>query len=506
MSSEKQRLQIIRNANLATKKTPEQKYWRSYGNTKLIKEHNAITHITFNPVSSDIAVTSSARIQVFSSKTRQVVKTYSRFKETAYSGEYRFDGKLLSAGDSSGLVQIFDAASDSNSKNLLVAIQASTYPIHVVKFHPSIPQQLMTCSDDQSCKLYDISQPEKPLFDYKNHTDYVRSGIFIKDQPNLIATGCYDGYLRIFDTRVQQMEPVFKFNHGNVPIEDILSISQTSIMSAGGNSINVYDLPSNKLTKKLGNFTKDVTCMSLTNNGNHLLAGSLDGHVKIYDISELDWKVKFGWKFGSGVLSCGVSPNNKHFVAGLTSGLLSIRTKKLGEKKSSKLSNGKKNDKSNAYNRMIRGNEYQGELEMNQIDTVVKRTNKKLTKYEKMLNNFEWRSAFDIAFQAGIPKDVTLTILTELQKLNKIHLVLNNRNEESLEPFLMWLIRNFDDIKCVDILIDYLNVALNLYGELVETSPLMEELLVGLKKKIDLEIEKSKEANKISGMLQLLTN
>ena len=55
---------------------------------------------------------------------------------------------------------------------------------------------------------------------------------------------------------------------------------------------------------------------------------SLDSTIKVFDYTSTNWQVQFGWKFGSGVLSCGVSPiNQKHFVAGLTSGLISIRTK-----------------------------------------------------------------------------------------------------------------------------------------------------------------------------------
>ncbi|GMM33473.1 snoRNA-binding rRNA-processing protein [Saccharomycopsis crataegensis] len=500
MSSSKQRIQIVRNPVLATKKTPEQRYWRSFGNTQLVKEHNAITHITFNPASPhDIAVTSSTRIQVFSSKTRQVVKTFSRFKETAYSGEYRYDGKLLVAGDSSGLVQIFDA---QNPRTLLVSIQASSYPTHVTKFHPSISTSLFTASDDKIGKIYDISQSQQPLLTLGGHEDYIRSGTFIKDQPNLIATGCYDGYIRVFDTRIDSAEtPILKFNH-DAPVEDILSINETSIVSGGSNYIKVWDLPSNKLTKKLSNFSKTVTTLSMSGDRS-LLAGSLDGHVKIYDTSEVNWQVKFGWKFGSGVLSCGVSPDSKHFVAGLTSGLLSIRTKKVGKPQPKK--GELKQEKSRAYAKMLRGSEYHGQYEHRIINDGANNA-KKPQKYEKLLNSFQWSEAFDMAFQSGIAKDITLSILEELKKLGKIHIALSKREDRSLEPFLSWSIKHLDDIKCFDIVVDYLMIVIAEYGSLVEKSLLMEELFSGLKRKVDVEIEKSKEANKISGMLQLLTS
>lgn len=497
MSSAKQKIQLLRDPVLASKSTPEQRYWRSYGNTQLVKEHNAVTHIAFNPISPhDFAVTSSARIQVFSSKTRQVTKTFLRFKETAYSGEYRHDGKLFVAGDSSGLVQVFDA---QNPRTLLVTVQASLYPVHVTQFHPHVSSQMLAASDDKTAKLYDISQTQAPLFEFAEHDDYIRTASFVRDQPSLVATGCYDGHLRVFDTRAGT-SPVLSFDHG-APVESVLSLNQTTLVSAGGTNVRVWDLPSKKQVKSMSNFTKTVTTLA-TAGDRSLLAGSLDGHVKVYDMLQLHWEVKFGWKFGAGVLSCGVSPNGKHFVAGLASGLLLIRTRK-SEKTASK--GPEKKEKLAAFARMMRGSDYHGEHE-DRIIADGPKTAKKQHKYERLLGSFRWGEAFDLAFQPGVPKDVSLTILGELKKLGKIRVALLGRDEASLEPFFAWSVKNLDDIRCVDILVDYLGAALDQYGELAEDSILMEELLVQLKGVVREEIEKSKEAGKLQGMLELLIN
>ncbi|KAF6015531.1 hypothetical protein HII12_000690 [Brettanomyces bruxellensis] len=177
MSAARERIQPVRTETLPAKTTPEQRYWRGFTNSQLVKEHNAVTHIAFDPNRPhNFAVTSSTRIQVFSSKTRKVVKNFTRFKDTVYSGEFRHDGKLLVAGDASGLVQIFDA---QHPRSLLVTLQPSTHPTHVTKFHPSITTQLLTCSDDRVARLYDISSTEEPLMSFGEHQDYVRSGIFI---------------------------------------------------------------------------------------------------------------------------------------------------------------------------------------------------------------------------------------------------------------------------------------------------------------------------------------
>ncbi len=48
---------------------------------------------------------------MYSGVTNQVKKTISRFREAAYSGCFRGDGKLLAAGSEDGAVKIFDVSS-----------------------------------------------------------------------------------------------------------------------------------------------------------------------------------------------------------------------------------------------------------------------------------------------------------------------------------------------------------------------------------------------------------
>ena len=500
MSSSKERVPQVRNPTLPSQTTPEQRYWRGFSNPQLVKENYPITSIDFNPVSpNDFAVTSSTRIQVFSSKTRQVIKTFSRFKDTVYSGQYRYDGKLLVAADASGLVTIFDSY---QPRSLLVSLNPSSHPTHVAKFHPTIGNQLITGSDDRIVRLYDISQTTKgPITEFNDsyHGDYIRSANFIPGNPNLITTGCYDGIVRIFDTRQQQL--VAKFNQGN-PVEDLLALSPTTLVSAGGPQVKIWDLTRGSQINELNNFTKTAT--TLHNTGDRgLLVGSLDGHVKIFDSSSSNWDVKFGWKFGSGgVLSCGVSPspNHKHFVTGLTSGLLSIRTRKTEPK----VKQGVKEYKSNAYNKMMRGSDYLGEEEHRIINSATTQT-KKLKQFEKHLNAFRWSEALDSAFATGLPKEQTVTVLNELKKRGKIRISLYGRDEISLLPILQWFTKNLEDVRSINLICDFIGVMLEMYGTLIDKSAVLEESFANLLKRINIEIKKCKEANEIGGMLELLT-
>lgn len=494
MSSNRNRVVVSKTPVLPAQTTPEQRYWRAYTSTQLVKEHNAVSHICFNPVSPhDFAITSSTRIQVFSSKTREVVKTFSRFKDTVYSGEYRFDGKLLVAGDASGLVQIFDAV---QPRTLLVTIKPSSHPTHVTKFHPTLSTNLLTCSDDRVARLYDISQAAKPIISFDDHDDYIRAGGFIEGS-NLITTGCYDGYVRIFDQRTGGADPVMKFNHA-APVEDVLSINPTTLLSSGGPSVKVWDITAGKVRHEMHNFQKTVTCLNKNEHG--ILAGSLDGHVKVFD--EFDWQVKFGWKFGGAVLSCGVSPDSKHFVAGLASGLLSIKTKKSEPK----IKQGVKAVKSNSFKKMLRGGEYKGEEEHRIVANTNASSTKKLRPYEKYLNSFKWAEALDCAFKSGMSRELTMTVLEELKKRGKVRVSLWNRDENAIENMLVWFMKLIEDVRSVYIVVDFMSVLFELYSGVFEKVPILRELLKSFYKKLNAEIEKAKEAEKIKGMLQLLTS
>ncbi|KAG5422177.1 utp15 [Candida metapsilosis] len=503
MSSARQGIPQVRNPTLASQTTPEQRYWRSYISPQLIKENHAINHIEFNPTSPyDFAVVSSTRIQLFSSKTRQIIKTFSRFKDVVYSCNFRYDGKLLCASDASGLVSIYDSY---QPRNLLVSLNPSSHPTHVSKFHPTVGSNLITGSDDRILRVWDISQTSQgPIqtFDESNHGDYIRSVNFVPGDSNMIITGCYDGNVRLFDTR-DPSGAVAKFNQ-EYPVEDVLAINSSTIVSAGGPHAKIWDLTRNSQIHQLNNFTKSTTCLYDTKEKG-VLIGSLDGHVKVFDYNTTNWDVKFGWKFGSGgVLTCGVSPSNyKHFVAGLTSGLISIRTKSTEPK----IKQGVKQETSNAYARMMKGRDYKGEEEYEIVSNTSgpSTQTKKLKQFEKYLNNFKWSEALDSAFAPGLPKEHTITILNELKTRGKMRIALYERDEISLVPMLQWFTKNIEDVRSFNLISDYIAVVLEMYGAMIDKSVVLEESFGALLRKVEQEIAKCKEANEINGMLELLT-
>ncbi|CAR22516.1 snoRNA-binding rRNA-processing protein UTP15 [Lachancea thermotolerans CBS 6340] len=507
MSSSRPRATLVRAPVLPEQTTPEQRYWRSYGSTQLVKEHNSVTSISFNPTHpNDFAITSSTRVQLFSSRTRQVIKTFSRFKDVVYSASFRQDGKLLAMGDATGRVSIYDSY---NPRTQLVSIAASSHPTHVAKFHPADSRTLVTASDDRVVRVWDITQAQEPQVELTGAADYVRSVCMVPQAPHLVVTGSYDGFVRLFDTRSNEAATTLV---QGMPVEDVIAVSPTQLVSCGGPKFKVWDLTAQRQLLERVNFAKTVTCldhvelMEDSPMSSTLVASSLDGHVKVFD--PLDgYKVKFGWKFSSPVLSCAVSPGNaqgnKHLVAGLSSGLLAIRTKRRAEK--SEKIDIEKVAKSSNFQRMMRGSEYAGDQE-HIIHNDKTRPQRKLRAFERHMNQFKWAEALDAAFVSGMAKELTLTALHELRRRGKIRVALIGRDESSLEPLLNWCLRGIEDVRSATVVADWVAVVLELYGDLIAKSSVLEEMIVALKDKVKQEVHRAEEAQKIEGMLQLLVS
>ena len=98
---------IKRHARPSAKQNPESRYWRQFKHPVFIKEYAPVTSVHFSSTKPHrYAVTAATRVQIYAPRTQKVTKTISKFKDVARSGHIRPDGKLVVAGDDSGLVQV----------------------------------------------------------------------------------------------------------------------------------------------------------------------------------------------------------------------------------------------------------------------------------------------------------------------------------------------------------------------------------------------------------------
>lgn len=114
MANPYQKLELRQYPAIAARQTAENRFWSSFRFPILTKQYGAVTNIDFSSVDPyDFAVTSSTRVQIYSSKTNEVKKTISRFKDVAYSATIRSDGTLMVAGGERPIVQVFELSTRS---------------------------------------------------------------------------------------------------------------------------------------------------------------------------------------------------------------------------------------------------------------------------------------------------------------------------------------------------------------------------------------------------------
>ncbi|KAG9780413.1 WD40 repeat-like protein, partial [Aureobasidium melanogenum] len=507
--------------------TPEQTYWKSFKSPLNIPSptNNAITHISYpEPTASSsrsadfFVVTTGARVQLYSVKTQKLLKTITRFDDTAYGAEARYDGRVLAAGDETGAIQVFDV----NSRAILKTWKEQKQAVRCVKWSPQESTALLSCGDDRTVRLWDLPS-ESSVETFRGHQDYVRTGSFIPGQSNnLLVSGSYDQTVRLWDPRTPT-GIVMTFKHiGSV--EDVLCMpSGTAILASAENQIAVLDIVAGKPLHMIKNHQKTVTSLSLASNGSRVVSGALDGHMKVFETS--GWNVVAGSKYPAPILSlsivaAGNPREDKHVVVGMSTGQLSIKTRLSGEQKVKERERQKQMealiagkieeyDKKQAKKRprglenRFRGRDYAGE----DADIIVEGNErgrpKKLASWEKELHKGRYREALDDAIK-NVDKMTVMTILNTLRYRSALRAALEDRTESELQPIMNWTWRNITDSNFVSLCVEVAMNIMDLYSKHLAESESLARQVQRLRERVQEEVGRAHQAGMTRGMLELL--
>lgn len=508
--------------------TPEQTYWRTFKSPLSIAsptKHGVVrvSQPQRNPASqtpSDLfAVTTGTRVQLYSIKSRKLVKTITRFDDTAYSGEVRYDGRVLAAGDESGAIQVFDVS----SRAILKTWKEQKQPVHAVSWSSKDSTALMSCGDDRTVRLWDLPS-ETSVETFRGHQDYVRTGAFLPGQSsNLLVSGSYDQTIRLWDPRTPSV-PVMTFKH-IASVEDVLCMpSGTAILAAADNQIAVLDIIAGRPLHMIKNHQKTVTTLALASNGSRLVSGGLDGHMKVFETS--GWNVVAGSKYPSPILSLAVVASgtlreDKHIVVGMSTGQLSIKTRLSGEQKVKERERQKQMDaliagkieeydkkqakkRPRGIEKRLRGRDNSGQDAGIVIEGNVRPKQKKQSPWEGALNKGKYGEALDIALK-GANKMTVATVLNTLRHRSALRTALEDRTEDNLQPVITWVWNNITDTNFVPLCVEVSMNIMDLYSKHLAESERLATQVAKLRGRVWEEVDRAQQASMTRGMLQILS-
>ena len=508
--------------------TAEQRYWKSFKSQLLIPSPTSypVTHISSN--SDNFVVTTGTRVQIYSNRTRKLLKTITRFSDIARSGEIRKDGRVLVSGDDTGRIQVFDV----NSRAILKTWLDHKQPVWTTKFSPTDMTTLLSASDDRTVRLWDLPSNE-PVTTFVGHSDYVRSANFMpRTMANMVVSGSYDSTVRLWDARTGSNAAVMTFKHA-APVEDMLSLpSGTTVLAAAGNAISVLDFVAAKPMHMLTNHQMTVTALSLASGGKRVVSGGLEGHVKVFETT--GWNVVSSTKYQSPVLSVKVIPSSssvdtddsstsdRHLAVGMQSGVLSIRTRlsateahreREREKEMEALVAGTADALDKKKQKRKRKAESVKKLDMigEGPDIVMignERTGKKKERpWQKDLRNARYGKALDEVLDTSSKEYSSLNVLTVLLALrhrSAVREALENRDEQSVQPIIKWVCGHIADPRYVSLCVEVGLHLLDVYSEYVGGSAELNEGFKTLHRRVKLETERAQMACQMGGMLESL--
>ncbi|QRV72659.1 U3 small nucleolar RNA-associated protein 15 [Ceratobasidium sp. AG-Ba] len=488
---------IRRTARPSKPHSPDSRYWRQFKYPTVIKGTPPVTSIHFAPTAPHrYAVTAGTHVQILAPRTHKVTKNISRFKDTARSANIRKDGKLLAAGDDTGLIQIFDL----NSRAILRTLNEHKQPVHITKFSPLDSTQLVSCSDDTTVRLWDIPS-ESSVHTFASHTDYVRAGQVSPSNPALIISGSYDATVRLFDTRTGTCTMTMGADLPRVgPVEDVLVFPSGSLaVAATGNILRVWDLiAGGRCVRALSNHQKTITSLAFDGNASRLLTGGLDHMVKVYDVST--YRVVHTMRYPAPILSLAVSPDDTHIAAGMSDGSLSVRRR---QPKSSETGPGAlKLSGAGMYDFYMGGGSFA--LGSKGASSRPKKRQKRLREYDRLLKTFKYAAALDAVLRKNVPPTTTFSLISELIHRDGLRTALGGRDDVSLEPVLRLLIKHIADPRFGNICCDVSTIVIDMYTSVLGRSPLIDALFVRLKRKLDQELKFQRELHLLGGALDMI--
>ncbi|KAG7356044.1 UTP15 C terminal-domain containing protein [Nitzschia inconspicua] len=454
----------------------------------------------------------------------------------ALCASFRNDGRLLAVGTDVGEVRVCDVS----MRATLTTFRATSFAIRSLQWFRN-GQHILAAGDDAVARIWNLSSTnkEKSLLELKGHGDVIRctalwqqptkqqqSQLDSTEYKELVVTGSYDHTVRIWN--VQNIEEEMEegrclavLNHGD-PLEAVCLLKSDNpdvpvwLLSAGGTTIKVWNPLSGQCMATIATFHRKtitgVVPVLRTNfeednqKSKHvslrILSTGLDGVVQFHswDPSTGSMKHLYSTKLTESITSVATDKDGDRLVFGTVSGevIFRMRGPSIVPKKR------KLEPRAGTYAFFQRGMN----ADPNADDYTVANPNKKrkkLKEWDVSIKRFRYGEALDQVLETKHPRSI-VGVLEELGKRRALSHALSNRDEESLEPLLSFVIRNIRRPHFTSVLIGVAHKLIDIYGVIAGESDVVDELFKKLKYQIALECADQKALMLLVGQIESLSS
>ncbi|ELP92117.1 hypothetical protein EIN_380440 [Entamoeba invadens IP1] len=453
-----------------TTKDLEGMYWDAFTPVNTIS-HVRSKSLKFSPIDSyTFAVCSEMSIflhRVAEDKTRQM----SRHKSDITVCEYRRDGLVIATGCAGGAVKVFDLS----TYNVIKTFIEHKQPVNALCWANG---SLYSGSSDKTIKCWDLTSKHS-IKTYTHHTDAVRCLAVCPTNPNLIASGSYDHTVQLFDTKenkvIQTLEHSF-------PVESIAFHPVGSILAvANGENINIWDIATQTLLYDYACHTNDINTVFFDSDGQRLFSSSFDGNLNVYETTK--YTKLHNITYPAPVISFAMNKDETMFVAALNTGEVIVNQKNATKKVENAPSSAKYffQGKSLAQVKPTKGGNY----------------------FANLLRQIKYSEALDKALETR-DETIIMTIIREIIYRNGMRVALINRNENTLQPLMSFLINSIPNPNYTKIIIEVIYQLLDIYISKLGKSALFDDMFFKLQKRLEKEIQLNRNMQELLGQIDLI--
>ena len=222
------------------------------------------------------------------------------------------DGRMLAAGSSDGIVELWDVG----TQRLLAALPGHRHRVTSVAFSRD-GKTLASGSIDETVRLWNVMKRENIAI-LRGHRRWVNSVAFSPDGTRL-ASGAYgrgrDATIKLWDIASEQ-----NINTFTVPREGVYAVAfstdgRTIASGSRDGTVKLWDVETGNVEFAISGHTSVDKSVSFSPDGSTLATGSRDGTVKLWDVTTGRHVETFG-SHALGVSAVAFSPDGALLASG----------------------------------------------------------------------------------------------------------------------------------------------------------------------------------------------